>query len=405
MVRFFVRSGGVIYLVQTSAMLAVSLNNFSYKYNLTLTILGTTTEFPDFVGPFTNYPVSSLTVINNTYYSDRNRIQASELDNPLYFPAKNSYRVGNGKILGMATNSIALSQGQFGQFPIFCFTSEGTWAMSIGNGDVLIETITPLNREVCNSPASITMIDGGTVFSTSKGLHIISGTTPTEISQSAEGAYQGPLAGSSVYQAAISNPNLYQITDYLCSASMLTYIQGAKIGWDYKNRELVISNPAYKYSWVYSLPFKTWFKISQSFDRIISDFPNTYGYKSISAVTTKYNLSEESFSGLITVHLETRPIKLSAGRFKKLVRAVINGFIYNNEDYPFSVNVFGSPDARSWHLLSNSSSFGSRTEMLIGKATFSCHYYIIVFGGKVDADAYFTGIQAAWDDTFNNKLR
>lgn len=81
-----------------------------------------------------------------------------------------------GRILGMSTNAVALNQVQLGQVPIYCFAADGIWTMNIGTGETLINTISPLSREVCNNPASITPIDGGTVFSTSKGLFIISGT-------------------------------------------------------------------------------------------------------------------------------------------------------------------------------------------------------------------------------------
>ena len=117
-------------------------------------------------------------------------------NNPFYHPAINSYRIGSGKILGMSTNVTALSQGQFGQFPIFCFTTDGIWTMNIGSGETLINTITPLSRHVCNNPESITPIDGGTAFTTTKGLFIISGTEVIEISDLAEGKHNSRITGT-----------------------------------------------------------------------------------------------------------------------------------------------------------------------------------------------------------------
>jgi hypothetical protein len=32
-------------------------------------------------------------------------------------------------------------------------------------------------------------------------------------------------------------------------------------------------------------------------------------------------------------------------------------------------------------------------------------YYILVIGGQVDEEAYFTGVEVDYDDTYNSKLR
>lgn len=631
--RLLIKNGETIYKIDELDLTPVLELNFSYfqGYLAILTQL------------LNSYPTTTLKANADSYY-DHNRIQACELDNPFYYPAKNSYRV-QGRVLGMSTNAIALSQGQFGQFPVYCFTSEGIWTMNIGNGDVLINTITPLSREVCNRPETITQIDGGTVFSTSKGLYILQGTQAIEISQPAEGNCLGRITGTLNYEAIANNPNLYQIKDFLCNTPLIKYLQGAKIGWDHTEgrKEIIISNPdpKYNYSWVYSLLNKKWFKISQVFENFISDYPETYGYRNVVTTTkttrkavnnglfynwntisyniggasiapagwhvptfaewwtmiqyiqpgttlgrtssvgdmlkqiglahwnapnsgatnsygfngyasgmrlssgdfsglllntlywcadsydstlahaamlsynnagldvtggtgtnvvskasgcsvrcikndsndtgimtdidgysyktvkignqvwmaenlkvthfndgvaipevrdgnawanlstpglaalnndwgtvmqdiiqtesvtdyTRFTMSEEDYTELIPVHMETRPVKLSPAAFKKVHRSIIEGYINNNSDFPFSVNLFGSPDKRNWYLMNASNTFGARSQLIIGRTTFSCMYYILVIGGKVDEDAYFTGVSVDFDEVFNNKLR
>lgn len=397
--KIFVRQAGVTHLVKTVLLKKNAVLNFAFN--------STTAQA---LGPWNNYPVVSPTSNPVNYYDDNSRIQATEMENPFYYPAKNSYRV-QGRVLGMSTNAIALSQGQFGQFPVYCFTSEGIWTMNIGDGNVLINTITPLSREVCNNANSITQIDGGTVFSTKKGLHIIQGTQVIEISQSAEGNYLGKISGTLNYEAITNNPNLYLVQDYLCKTSFLNYISGAMIAWDHSedHKEIIVSNPAYKYSWVYNTIYKHWFKISQVFTTFVKDFPLTYGYNSSDPVCSRYTLSEEDYHEdtgyLVPVHMETRPIKLSLSTYKKINRTIIEGYINNNKEYPFSINVFGSPDKRNWYLLNSSNTFCARNQLVIGRATFSCTYYILVAGGRIDQEAYFTGVAVDFDDTYTNKLR
>ena len=622
--RVYIRQGGVIKLAATKYLQSMQELNFSYEAGFTVT------------GLFSSFPSGSLTSDANSYY-DYNRAQATELSNPFYFPAINSYRIGQGTILGFSTNAIALSSGQFGEFPLFCFCSDGIWAMNIGSGEVLINTIKPLAREVCNNPASITPIDGGTVFSTSKGLFVITGPKPIEISEAPEGNHLGRISGTLNYDAIANNPNLYQIKAFLCSASFLTYLSGAKIGYDYKNGgEIIVSNLSYAYSWVFSLTFKSWFKISEVFDNFVHDFPACYGFRTsgtdlfqvkygalynwyaatdvrgitasgwrvpthndfktlilyldplateavygdwsyiesstagaklketglthwidpntgatnevgfnargagfrssgafaninediyiwlsnteeppyvylgcpgyhanteayassdvkeegysvrivresttlthgqsgiyigndgkayrticigtqewladnlcetkfrdgslIPVVTdnatwaaltsagmcaynnlssnigeesnttsyTRFNLNEEDFSELISVHAETRPMKLTPRALKKINRLLVTGFINNNLEFPFSVNLFGSTDNIQWYLLNNGTTFGSKTPLLIGRSTFSCKYYILVVGGKVDEEAYFQAIDVDYEERYGNKIR
>lgn len=358
--------------------------------------------------------ISSLPVVqlseNPTNYYDHNRVQAAELGNPFFLPAVNSYRL-QGNVLGLSSNAIALSQGQFGQFPMFAFTSEGIWAMTIGDGEVFIDSIIPLSREVCNNPGSIIGVDGGTVFTTNKGLFIVSGNQVIEIGKPAEGLFASQLSNMAAYDAIMNNINLYQVSGYICPVSFLSYISGAKIGWDYKHNEIVVSNSAYNFSWVYSVDNKTWHKIGgEVYERFIVDYPVTYGYRQVvnsenKPEQHKVDLTTETFSTLVTVHMETRPLKLTESRYKKILRLMLNSEIFDNGDCPFSMNLFGSTDGFKWVLLNSSTTFGAQVPMIIGRANFSCRYFILVAGGKIDQNSYFTGFDVDLESRYNEKLR
>ena len=49
------------------------------------------------------------------------KIKVSEVNNPFVFDDKLTYVVGSGKILAMISNSIRISEGQFGQYPLYVF--------------------------------------------------------------------------------------------------------------------------------------------------------------------------------------------------------------------------------------------------------------------------------------------
>lgn len=86
----------------------------------------------------------------------------------------NAVNVGQGDIVGISTSAKALSQGQFGQFPLYAFCTDGIWALEVAS-DGTVSSVKPVSRDVCNNPKSITQVDNAVVFTTDKGLMMLSG--------------------------------------------------------------------------------------------------------------------------------------------------------------------------------------------------------------------------------------
>jgi len=339
------------------------------------------------------------------YYVDENRVQACELNNPFYFAAENSYRVSNRTIVGFATNAIALSQGQFGEYPLFCFTQEGIWTMNIGQGDILISNIVPLSRHVCNNADSITPIDGGAVFSTSDGLIVISGPDPFEIGESAEGDHESNLTGALMYQTLTNDVNTLAISDYICSTGFRNYFSGAIIGYNHEDNEIILSNSVYNYSWVFSLKHKVWYKISTVYTVFIHDYPETYGYYMDVGNYMKADISQEEEGVCVPAYLETRPIKLSRNQYKKIHRMLMHGRVLQEESSVFSIYLWGSTDGYTWHLLNASRVFPPNKRLLIGRTTFSNMYFILMAGGKSFPGTHFTHVACDYQEKYEGKLR
>lgn len=118
--------------------------------------------------------------------SASNTVKYSDYGNPFHFPAINSIQVGNEDIVGISTSAKALSQGQFGQFPLYVFCTDGIWALEVGS-DGSYTSVTPVSRDVCNNPDSITQIDGAVVFTTDQGLMMIQGSEAVNLSSAMEG--------------------------------------------------------------------------------------------------------------------------------------------------------------------------------------------------------------------------
>lgn len=126
------------------------------------------------------------------YESLPNVIYVSEVNNPFVFRPEGNVTVGNGEVVGVSSQTVALSQGQFGQYPLIIFTSEGIWAASTGTTG-LFTAVHPMSREVCNNPKSITQTDGLVFFSSEKGLMVVSGSVVKCVSEQLTGKTDTPF--------------------------------------------------------------------------------------------------------------------------------------------------------------------------------------------------------------------
>jgi hypothetical protein len=221
-----------------------------------------------------------------------NYILTSDVDNPFVFKAEGYNNVGIGKVIGMSTITQALSQGQFGQFPLLVFSESGIWAMSVGSSGQFV-SIHPMSREVCNNMASITQTDGAVFFSSEKGLMVVAGSdvkcASTQLS-GREGAFDGIVS----------------------LGNFIEYLREAFIAYDYRDSMLWIFKEGQRTCYVYSIASGTFGKYT--FTRYIDGAVNYYpdyilqdGGDLYSLLTRpNINTDNQIYSG----YMITRPMKL-----------------------------------------------------------------------------------------------
>lgn len=341
--------------------------------------------------------------IDNDLLNDPNRVQVSRLDNALVYEATNSYQVGNDDetIIGFGSVVEPLSDGQFGQFPLYIFTTVGNFVLSQGSGAILYSNILPLNKDVCNNPLSITDIGGGVVYSTEKGLMILSGRQITEISQFLKGDPREYLINDTTYQDYLNDQNFVQLLSDLSTVNFLTYLSGAIIGFDYVNKEIIVSNDTYTFSYVYNLESKSWHKITEVYSEFVKVIPKTYGYSS----GILYDLTDEDYDYIETL-IQTRPIKLDTLNHKSIERLVLRGY-YDVKDLTYSaLLIYGSVDGKSYKFLTGRSRQDDSTfqDLLVKNTHSSFKYFILVFVGQLK-DSSINFIEVSYSERFGNKLR
>lgn len=249
-------------------------------------------------------PITTSEILNN-------QIWTSEVNNPFIFKAEGNITVGNGNIIGISTLTQALSQGQFGQYPLIIFGDEGIWAASTGDTG-LFTAIHPMSREVCNNPKSITQTDGAIFFSSAKGLMVILGSTVKCVSEQ--------MAGKNDALAAALSP-----TSALGSFSV--FLKNCFIAYDYRDSLLWIFNGTSTSCYVYSIKSGTFAKYS--FTNAITNIVNYYpdfllqdSDNNIYTLTGRHDInSDEEQTNSYSATLLTRPMKLeNALALKKLIQ-------------------------------------------------------------------------------------
>ena len=365
----------------------------------------------DKYGAYTPLPEDSVSVAPN-------KLKVSNVSNPFYFPAKQTYTVSSRNIVAMATATTAMSTGQFGQFPLYVFTGEGVFALSVGTGDIAYANSFSVTRDVCNNPDSIVSTDDAIVFSTDSGLKILSGSTVRDISSDMDG-YLPTVVDSSPMIKKIAGVGGF--SDKLSSTEFIYYLEEAKVGYNYEDKEVIVANRNYPYSYVFNMQSGSWYKISASINRFLNSYPeclavfNDYGV---------YNMH----NGHRTVNkilLLTRPIKFGTLTHKRIVQSAIRGVIRPSESLVYfrgetvkfrdqeilafskcGFYILGSNDAEHFILLSGREKIEDVRDLITKmNKTKAFKYFMIALVGGIRTDVALNYIEFMVNETYTNRLR
>ena len=227
-----------------------------------------------------------------------NSIVTSEVNNPFKFNASGYYQAGDGTVLAVVSNTQALSQGQFGQFPLIVFTDRGMWAIDTDNTGLFV-TSKPLTREVCKNKHSIAQTDNAIFFSSDKGLMVLVGAETKCVSEQLNGKNSNGL-------------------------DFNTFLQDSMTAYDYRDSLLWFGHPNSEMFWIYSIKNGTFHRYSMSDEEIaarraggttpIFNFVNYYpDYllqigSSVFSLVSRPNTNADPLS--YDAFMETRPMKL-----------------------------------------------------------------------------------------------
>lgn len=287
--------------------------------------------------------------------SQPNKSYTSEVNNPFLFPLTGINTVGTGTILGLATATKALSEGQYGQFPLYAFTSDGVWALETSNTGSFIAK-SPVSRDVCINPDSITQTDNAVLFATDRGIMLLSGSQVVCISETLEKNVTDISA----------LPQMDKVTTlyggHVTTIPFLEYIRGARMVYDYVGQRIYVYNPAQPYTYIFSLKSKTWGQTNASILTHATAYPepivqdNTDGHNIVSLSASASDASQKCL-------LVTRPLKLDGADILKTVNTVLQrGYfdIHAAQRRAVQQVIWGSRDLFRWDIVSSSSEWYMR---------------------------------------------
>ena len=218
----------------------------------------------------TDHPINAVDDLEN-------KLLVSKMDDPFVFPLTGRFTF-QSKVLGVGVATTALSQGQFGQFPLYVFTEDGIWAMETAADGSFI-TQRPLSREVCINPDSICSIDNAVVFTTEKAVMMISGSQVMNISPYMNGKHFIPndsavnliskQDGFAEFESVIKDDDPF-----------MKFMRDAKTAYDYTGQRLIFISPSNKdFQYVYKIDTQTWHKVAfegLNLRKPINSFPECY---------------------------------------------------------------------------------------------------------------------------------
>ena len=282
-----------------------------------------------------------------------NKIYSSEVNNPFIFPASGITTVGTGTIYNIRSAVKALSQGQFGQFPLYAFTDEGVWALEVSKTGEFLPS-KPVTRDVCTNPDSITQIDTAVLFTTDRGIMLISGSNSQCISDSinSQEAFDIDVLPRIT---TLADDCIDTVTDFV---PFKTFLLNAKMLYDYTNQRIIVYNPYRRYAYVYSLKSKQWGLMQSSIKDSINSYPDALAMVTVpngsqSGKNAVFNFSQ-TVTGDAPVNglLITRPLKLDAPDLLKTIDTVIQRGYFRKGHV--KTILYGSRDLFNWKLIYSS---------------------------------------------------
>ena len=404
-IRFYKKTGTSVFEKSTVSLHSSETTAFSFyvagegKENVPQFALpwekSSEEEWNNIVSKYENYKTNT----NALPYSSV--VKVSEAENPLIFPAKNSVQVGSSIINALAANTRPISEGQFGDAPLYAFTDEGVWVLMLGSEGTYIAR-QPANRDICSNPKGILQIDDAVLFPTERGIMMQRGRESECITDVLD---DYPFDFLSIYSHSTKDktyPNKLLATGSIPESDVKyvrfrKYLENADMIYDYYDSRIIVFNPYYTYAYVYSLKSKMWGTMHNVFNKRVNIYPESYATDKDGKILDVY-VKEPTES--VPFFLCSRPLTLGQEVYKTMFDCIARGYFSSIQAGKCGMVLFGSNDLVNWYYI------GSSVDIFIRSLVGSPYkYFRIALIGKLASNESISGLSTAFQERLQNKLR
>lgn len=198
-----------------------------------------------------------------------NALVVSKVNNPFVFPATDVVTFTAGEILNLAVANVPLSEGQAGQFPLYVFTDDGVFAMSV-DAEGKLRTSHNVSRDILLSRDALIGIEQGVFFAAARGLLLLQGSRVTKVSSEMEGKPE--KMGGSLLENAES------LIGFTVDGqqALRAFLSDCFLAYDYANTRILVCNARFDAMYVYKFDTQSWHRLQPGFGkpvRALNSFP------------------------------------------------------------------------------------------------------------------------------------
>jgi hypothetical protein len=305
--------------------------------------------------------------------------------------------LGVQRIYNLSSAAKALSQGQFGQFPLYAFTTDGVWALEVASTGAY-SSKQPISRDVCITPEAITQLDSEVIFPTDRGLMLIRGSeiscvsdninseTPFDISKlPCSGVLHKMLGHSDTDEDCVK---LIPFSEYLSQCRMM---------YDYSHQRIFVYAPGKNYAYVYSLKSQTWGMTDCRIKYGTNYYPEAIAVDMNNKVVNFSSFDGEAEQKAKVLYI-TRPLKLDAPFLYKTIDTLIQRGEF--ERFDIGSILYGSRDMINWFVV-----WSSKDHTLRGFRGTGYKYFRIAGIGELDSNEMVYGASIQFEPRETNQLR
>lgn len=323
-----------------------------------------------------------------------NAVLQSNVATPFLFPSSLMTSLGVQKISALSSAAKALSQGQFGQFPLYAFTSEGVWALEVSSTGTYTAK-QPITRDVCKNPNAVTQLDSAVIFPTDRGIMLLSGSQVQCISEAINSEYPFDVRKLPGFEKLHNMLNHKPSTDKcLPTLPFSEFLKQCQMIYDYVHQRIIVYAPNITYAYVLSLKTKQWGMMFSNITSHLNAYPEALA---VDANNNVLNFSVQNAEVVKCLYV-TRPLKLESANVLKTIDTLIQRGMFSKGNV--STVLYGSRDLQNWYLV-----WSSKDHYLQGFRGSPYKFFRIAGVASLSPDENIFGASVSFVPRQTNKIR